>query len=1090
MKVNFVRLFRCLVLLFPLLVGQTAWGEGIMNSTKNITDENIQDLKNAAADLQNSVMVFQESIKGKKDEIWGKAAGEKDELLEKVKSSFESLFNGDEAQLKKLDYSNIKKNIDDLIAGVKDDANSEVNEFVSQLKDLKEKTDVLVYRAMGLFSYAYTTPIGFTSDNLKFTLSIDELRYVHSETDPNDNSVAIDAHAKWTLPWTITSGSPATTIEFAGENIPLKGGGEAKLRVKNSKGDILPITLVKDKVFLDIKKETYVEIDCNGFRSLFLDAQIRFTSEIMTYAEDKTKEVVAPFKLTFNDLSDMVIQASIDKPFKLKVTDDVIYTAKDVIADFSTISNPENFQFPENYESAFPESDIAYWTGFAIKDIEVNLTEQFPELPLERVAANNLIIDETGVSGYFKAVGSQKNAIGAQKNGNQTASAATSAVGEGARNSTIEGHFTELSLGFQSSRLTSGSLKGDVTIKPLTDDNDVPLTLELSGSLARSSNGEHMPFDIYAKVKKDLRYHLPFIKTTNITVGQGTQVEYHRESKESKRFVLNMNGGLDVKNKLIEIEGLKFVNMRISSASPHFSPGTFSVNSVGSPLLHGLPIGVKGLSSKESRIDEKTGEELAVLTPTAYLHIIPKEGKGDDKQGAAVEATFDLMSSIDSDKWSIKGLQVHAIKVNVDYSSFHLGGYIEAKKDDEMFGDYFGGSLEFSMKTPRIGCTVEGKFGKTSWTSDGSASSPYKYWLVSANATIPPILLFPPAVFMNSISLAAYSKIGYTYDDDECKIKDIYPDKKKKFGFQAGIGIYAVQENLINGRVTMGIDFSSSGGLETVFLSGHVGVLGTDMHNAFLDGYVKCHYDFQNEVFNFDVSAYPGDKIKNFVDGKASLKLRCDPVSWYCRAGTPTDPVFLDFVGIVSSRSYLMLGDSLPTSIPPMDSRLSGMFNVTQSSATSSDHSAEFNNGTGFAFGAALEFGVHLRAFVYADLEFLGGIDVLVLKNKIECENSYYRAHGHMYLYLDADLGIKFARKKFSVLELTAATDLSGEVPKPLFVHGNIGFKYKVGVLKGRATAKYKTGKSCALDPDSEGGKIFNAVITSEEEDPTPYEDD
>ncbi len=1079
MNKSFVRLFRCFSFFVFLLIGQNAFCEGVVNSTHNIIQDNINAVKTSAKDLYDTAKDLIDMVNDdieNLDEVWSGDSDEKKQMLSSVTKQFKSLMSCDQASLQNFNLDGLKDMVGDLLKDV--NPNSD-NKFVNKLKEVQDKTSTLVQKAMGVINLAYTTPIGFRSDQLNLTLSVDTLRYVRN--GDTDGSIGFSAHADWILPWTVTSDDAPTNVRFAGD-IVLKGSGESKLKLQNASGsDYLVIPLSKNKVYLALHKNTYVTYDCSGFKEMWLEGEVRFASDLMYKAEIKGPKdslVSAHFGLFVYEMDDLLFEASIKDRFKLKITDDVIYRAEGLVADFSTKRNGTDFQTPKGYLSPFKSEDASYWTGFFIKQFSVDLTEQFPDLPLDSASANNMLIDETGVSGYFTVAASTKSSKKPEKN------------------SSVEATFKEVSIGIQSGKITAGALTGNVKIKPLKDERDSCLSLDITGGISRADSARHLNFEIETKLAKEMVYKLPFIKTTTVTIGRGTGVSFTRtwdstEAKFNKRFLFTMNGGIDVDNKLVKIKGLKFEGMEISSTSPHFSPGKFSLSGIDSPALHGLPFGLKEFGSKKSKINLQ-GIEEAILSPKIYLQIIGKESEGDDKQGCSVEAGFDLVSNIDEaakiSDWKITGLRLNSIKVDVNYSAFHLGGQIEGYHDDEMYGDGFHGALSFSMKTPNIGADAEAYFGKTSYMPDGTTSaSPYKYWYVYANVdvpTTPPIVLFPPAVYLKNVSLAVYSKVGYVFDEDNCKVTKVYPDKSNKFGLKAGIGFFAAQEKLVNAQVKMGIDFSSSGGVSLISLNGIVGVLGKDKNNSFLKGKVSCKYDFENSILSFDASVKPGSAIDKIVKGEAWLKMRAYPDSWYVQSGTVKNPIDLKFVGIVSAKSYLMFGDSLPSSLPPLDPRITDMFNVTQSTATTADHSAEFSDGRGFAFGSALSFECHLSAFVYADLVFLGGVDVLVVKIKEDCEGSNFRASGQVYVYLEAGAGIKVRKKKFEIVEFAAAADLRGEVPKPVYVHGNIAFKYRVlgGLIKGHAHANYKTGSSCKVDRDYSEG-IFNGVVTNEEED-------
>ena len=1068
---------------------------GIVQSTLQIEKDNINRLKSSAIDLANAFKEIGDDFNEHVNKLQDGNLNKDD-----VQSIIDVFKSADVGQLKNLNFGDID-NIFSKLADTVDDSTEEGKKLKSKFNDLQQKTDQVIHNAKSMLTLAYTMPAGIRSSNLHFELSVDALRYARMSSDTA--SVAMDVHATWVLPWTISDGVDANVVSFKGDNVVLKGNGSSQIKIAdgNEKASLKyqTYTLSKDKIYLDLDTSTYVEIDCDGFKQMHLSGRIRFSSDLIKSAVasqvskdnnvEPTKDqliadsiasvVSASFGVTVSDLNDIVFEAQLDKPFKIKVTDDIIYTAQGLVVDFSTQRNGENFAFPKGYISPFVAGDDVLWTGFAIKTLKVDLSEEFPDFPLKSVAAYNMLIDETGVSGWFEASaefgkssnnqGSSSQNIGVAQNSDtnqnnnapqnaNTSQGKNSLFGE---NSTIQAKFESISLGLSSGKISGGGLKGQIIVKPLTDDNGTPLTLGMDAEFYTDSL-KGLSFVVETKLEKDMKRTLPVLKTTTILIGAGSAISYSKTldttGQYKKAFVLTLNGGMDMNNKVLQVDGLRFENLKFSSAKPHFSSGNFSLNSIATPELHGLTFGLKNISAQSSETE-------ALLNTDIYLQIIGKESSEDSKQGVAVEGSFQVVSDID-DKWHINGLRMQGINIDVSYSAFRLKGGIKSFRDHQIYGDGFEGNLGFSMKTPRIAVDVEAKFGKTNYI-DGTntTNSRYRYWFAYASADIPPQPIFPPAVLLNYVSLALYSKMDVKFDMNEFKLKSGVPNKGVAFGFEAGVGVCVAQDNLINAKAKLGMEFSSSGGVGKVFLNGKVAVVSKEQADGLLTGSIGCTYNFKDEILMIDASVSPGEKVKKIVQGKVDLKLRTYPNSWYCNIGTYNNPCNLTFAEKIKTKTYMMFGDSVPSVLPPLDPQISAKFNVTQSTATSTDHSEDMSNGIGFAFGAALSVGCNLNAFVYADVSFKGGTDLLVVRKPgFICENSKYRASGRVFVYLDVGAGIKFRRKKYEVVEFCAAANLEGELPKPFFVHGDVYFSYRLlgGLLKGSATANFEAGSKCS----------------------------
>ncbi len=1056
--------------------GQIHATRSIVNSTKNIVTDNLNNVKNSANAVLEELQALKDDISKAADgasDIWsggGDAAGQS---VDALKETIHNLKSMDTDALKKMDLDGLKSTINELKSKIQGES-ATAKSIKSHLDNIETKTAKLVNDAKNCINLAYTMPVGISSDHMKFELSVDTLSYTRDGADKG--AVTLDAHAYWTLPFTACD--DPITLAFRGEHITLMGSGESKIYIyepsENVSGEFLSYTLSKDKIYLDVSDKSYVEIDCNGFKEMYLKGQVRFKSSVIYSADAKTADdsiMTASFEVYLSDLNDFLFEAGFDngQEFKIKATQDVKYKAEQLVIDFSTKRNAENFQFPKGYKSPFAPEDESYWTGFAIKTLAVDLTQQFPEFPINGAAAYNMLIDETGVSGWFQTT-------------------IDNTKSEKKKNSTIEAKFTDISIGLSGGKVSGGGLAGEVKIKPLTkNEGKDTLTLGLDGKMYSDSRG-HLCVDIKTEIKRDMSFNLPIIDKTTLTLGQGTNFQYQHvadttdknDPKYKNIFTLVVNGGLEVKNKLVNIDGLRFEGLKLCSESPHFDAGKFSLNGVDVPSLHGLPFGLKSIGAK-SRGDK------AILEPKIYLTLIGKDSPDDQKQGASVEAEFGLVSTIkdDGDKpgWKITGLELNSIAVNIDYSAFHLAGFVKGYRDDNIYGDGFAGSIELAMKIPKISASLQAHFGRTKFdiTTGKQRDKEFKYWFVSGECNMPPgIVLFPPTVYLKSVSLSLYSKVKTDFDRWEFKVKKVTPDVTNKFGFTAGIGFYCAQDNLIDAKVQMGMEFSSSGGVSRLFLDGLVGILGKDgdggqFNQSFMRGAVGINYDFEHDIFDLNIGAITGPKIEHIIKGSAELKLHTEPGKWWCNIGTQKAPVGLTFMKKINASTYLMFGHDIPTTLPPLDPRISALFHVTQSTATTSDHSDMFQSGTGFAFGIALSLDCHLNKFVYADLVFLGGTDLLIVRGSKEfCPDasSKYRAKGQVYVYLAAGAGIKFRKKKFEIVEFAAAANLMGEVPKPVYIEGNIAFDYRIlgGLVKGHAHAKYSHGTPCSP------GRIDNGV--------------
>lgn len=232
-------------------------------------------------------------------------------------------------------------------------------------------------------------------------------------------------------------------------------------------------------------------------------------------------------------------------------------------------------------------------------------------------------------------------------------------------------------------------------------------------------------------------------------------------------------------------------------------------------------------------------------------------------------------------------------------------------------------------------------------------------------------------------------------------------------------------------------------------------------------------YDFDNDIFRTDAD-FIAD-LHGKVKGKGKFSLFKGPESWYFNLGTVKKQVHLTIMDKIDAYTYFMLGDSVPTYLPPLDPEITNKFNVTQSGATATDNSEAFSNGTGFAFGAKLGVDLGPKKFIYANVTLKGGTDALVVRNRTECGDREYRGKGQTYLYMDLGAGVKPRKKKYCIVEFSALTMLEAEFPDPYFIVGRVDFRYSVlgGLFSGDAHAKFDIGKHCGPNGELIEGEGF-----------------
>lgn len=922
------------------------------------------------------------------------------------------------------------------------------------------------------FLQGYNTPVVLKGEysGVGLKIQMEQLTYTRDNANyPNNSSVAMDLLATFTLPFSISDGN--NQITFSGTDIVLKGNGSTKLSIKPKDNlDVERFKIMEDKLFLCLDKDSYVEVDCNGFKSMRWKGYFEFSSDVMTPANPNDgSNVQAEFDVIIDDLSDILISTQIKTPFKINPTEDVIYEVAGVTADFSTRRNATEFSFPKGYELAMPDYPEV-WTGFAVKTISVELTEQFPDFPIGTASGKNLLIDETGFSGWFEVTGNKDASFWGD---------------------ILSVSLNSLSVGLCSNAIIGGGLDGSITIHPLKDNKGKETEVSLKGEISSNRSGG-MDFLFKAAMAADQTYDLPMGgASATLSIFSNTSVEYKNQtiygtdgnvSEKLRGFYFNLNGSMNFDNKPVKMEGLNFENVQLSTTKPYFGGGNFSLKAVELNLaalnftLNNIAF---SMQPNTNELDEVISNSIKLGTDIKLELIGKSESnagddnvKADDKksrEGTSITAGFTLSLSKkkeDNAKWEKDQFKLDSIKFNLDYSVFRLGGAIGFFKDDQMYGDGFHGAISLGIDPIKLSVDAEARFGKTTYSQGTQPASSYKYWMASADARFPGVPMFPPCVMLNSASILVYSKMQYVYDKEKFKITSFYPDVDTKFGFKAGIGVYVAKSGLLNADAAFGMKFNSHGGLDLISLEGNLYFLADDPAESLIKGQIYSEYNFIEDIF--DLNARVTFK-KAGISGDAGVILHTEPERWYFNIGNREDPCGIKFGGFAKVSSYFMLGE-VPAYLPPLDQEITAKFGIMQSEVTEQDHTSELANGQGFAFGAEVNINCGPNKFIYADVILKGGTDALVVRRDgWNCGGSSYRGSGRTYLYMDLGAGIKFRKDKYEFLGLSALAVLNAEFPRPYVVSGVIGFEYRLlgGMISGHGDAHFSAGDGCKWVKDN-----------------------
>lgn len=562
-------------------------------------------------------------------------------------------------------------------------------------------------------------------------------------------------------------------------------------------------------------------------------------------------------------------QACFSSPFKVKNARNFVFEVNSAVVDFSDIHNAEGFKLPTGYwHEAL--SEVA-WTGFFLKSMKVYFPEDFKlndGADLTTAEISNMFIDDYGFTGL---------------------AAVDNLVNKDLGNAGAHLEISKIAVEFYQDEFIKGELKGSAKIpflkprkteedkKVLADNNDLKeadkkksvLALNFEAQVTHDTTANKYYFFANTKIDSRQEYGVPFTDVAYIVVNPGTALEFTNDAKalegsdKKLKFCLTMNGelnlesgkaatskgssklGFDAEFKGITYQGLKFTNvgkhvsiqslaltgkvearfmgMKISLTKLEWKGGKdfdSDFNHSGSPDVKQI---MKGGLDMASRIQFMSGSNTIAPELGAKFKTIYEQGI----------SSLEALESSSNNKWNLDGIALNRIALKADFSVFSFDGALDIFKDDEKFGKGFRGTIDLAINPIGLGIGVQAAFGKT--MGDNS----FHYWFAKATADFAkmktPIMLFPPCVYLKSVSGGAYNhmideKNKNPIDNDadsapinEFKLANVMnyaPDEKSGLGFIAGLGVYFGTDNLATAEVELNIALTSEGALRDIRLGG------------------------------------------------------------------------------------------------------------------------------------------------------------------------------------------------------------------------------------------------------------------------------
>ncbi|HEU4718994.1 MAG TPA: hypothetical protein VFU15_14215 [Bacteroidia bacterium] len=802
----------------------------------------------------------------------------------------------------------------------------------------------------------------------------------------------------------------------------------------------------------------YVEWDCNGFEAVNLKGYFEFDpGMIFPDPEFSSDSVVrCSFQLHTNDIHNFIAQLSFP-PFCIRGADDLSFTATDATADFSELSNAPNMVFPAGYNLAGCNGDPLMWTGFYIRQFRVKLPRELAKNGTRpEIIATNLLIDNSGVSGFFQA----ENLFGTSGGSMNGWGFSLASIGAG----------------FTSNHLNGGNMSGYLKL-PLSETDSIAF------SAALSENPQTHTIDYSFSVSPANDMHADVL-SANLTLSNSSLITVTKRNGILYP-VAQLNGTAAFGSTNATTEALSFQSLTIASEAPVLRSGTFSLSS-SHPESNSL--GGFGFSLNSVTIGQLNGAP-AIRFGAAVNFMDPGSLDIGVSGGFTIvtkttsvpdEATGNTRTRL---KWEPDHVSVDNINVAFGSGPFSLNGTIQFRENDPVYGKGFSGQLAFAiadvMPSPASSSVWFGKVNNL------------RYFYVDAAA--PVIIPFSGAsiyrlmggVYYHMHRNSATPLESQLYTPAFGAASAYVPDANTSLGIRAGVTLgTSGSPDACNGDVALEMNFNTNGGIAQLSLSGTVffmtGInerLNKPVSQLPATASMLMQYDFNNHALH----AVMGAQIHlPSIAATGTALLHYDPQTWYVYVGRPQQRVNISLLNIGNLSSYIEAGTQLDP-IPPPPPQVMSVVNMNN--LTGQRNTQALEGAGGFAFGASFGTGfngnVGFEHFgLYYGINAGAGFDIMVMNYgpHAHCANTTnvigfngWYATGQVYAYLQGLAGVQgeVAHQPFNVtiLNLSAAAVLQARLPDPGWVGGAVGCDYEIlgGLLSGHVDFSFEAGSECTI---------------------------
>lgn len=803
-------------------------------------------------------------------------------------------------------------------------------------------------------------------------------------------------------------------------------------------------------------------------------------------------------------------------PFEIKGLEGWQFRVTNATLDMSDLANPAAIVFPPNYDNT--DNDFR---GFHIKSASITPPRDLL-LDSTSVEVSDLIIAEHLSCKLLVTdiLDMESGQIGGWYFGIDT-----------------------FSLEIASGELIDGKLTGPISM-PITGEQD---TLKYTAVIS-DAEGDEDAFEYLFNVRLDTDVSFPFL-VADATISEDSYLEVGFVTGNDQPPFVNahLHGILDIDTEAaypedlpslpagISLPGLEF-QLAFGTQEGFVEGENYVAFASPQKKIGGFMVGLDNFDVGISASGERVGVDFDVqvslvkgaldLSANASFSIMSNFETLEEVQGITDGGLSGVTSAIK--KLRISGVDFDSIGVAVERGSFSFDGTIMwcDEEQDGLRNKGIRGDVNVALPIGGVNGSLTAIFGTVGEVPDVAegeeinySETYFNYWYVSGMIGLGSGVSLGGAVALYGLGGGVGHNIIQTESptviNGEIVGDAVFTPRYNTFRieFTGMIGTYP-DPQAFNADVTFIAQFVN-GGLDMLGIEG-TGYLMTPIADrsdpsVIMDLGIYFYTQTPERDWYIDGHLIVGLNIKDKLVGTMtpsvvpnqmiSANFYVSRDSWFFHAGSPeydyNDEIeprgsaafILGENARIDLKAYLMVGDNVPTALPPlppeMEEMLSGPEEVSgTTSAASADNnlaSADHGSGQGIANGAMGRLHISsLETKIYFSLTVLLGYDINITKRSSFCSNNGneqigangWYAEGQAYAGLDGLLGVRVPMmgqmRNFPLLELTAAIALQMGAPNPTYFSARARVRYRVlgGLIKGSAGMQISIGERCAIIPD------------------------